>query len=83
MLGHLHLERNEWQQARNALQQALRLGVKENTKAHYLLGVAAFNCDDPAMARLAFEEAKKNPKLVKVVAYWSDKLQNRSVSRSQ
>lgn len=83
MLGHLHLERNEWQQARNALQQALRLGVKEKTKAHYLLGVAAFNCDDPAMARLAFEEAKKNPKLVKVVAYWSDKLQNRSVSRSQ
>lgn len=83
ILGHLHLERNEWQQASNALQQALRLGVKEKTRAHYLLGVAAFNCDDATMARLAFEEAKKNPKLVKVVAYWSDKLQNRSISRSQ
>jgi tetratricopeptide (TPR) repeat protein len=83
MIGHLHLERNDWQQASNALQQALRLGVKEQTKAHYLLGVAAFNCDDAAMARLAFEEAKKNPKLVKVVAYWSDKLHNRSISRSQ
>lgn len=74
LLGRLHLERNQWQPARHALQRALFLGVKEKTQAHYLLGVAALNCDDPNTARQAFEEASKNPELEKVVAYWSDRL---------
>lgn len=83
LLGCLHWERNEWQQARDALQRALRHGVKERTKAQYLLGVAAFNCGDPHTAQRAFEKASKNPELVKMVAYWSGRLQDRSVTRSQ
>lgn len=74
LLGRLHLEQNQWQPARQALLSALRHGVKEKTQAHYLLGVAAFNCNDPDTARQAFEEAGKNPELGKVAAYWSDRL---------
>lgn len=74
LLGRLHLEQNQWQPARHALQRALRHGVKDKTQAHYLLGVAAFNCNDPNTARQAFEAAGKNPELGKVAAYWSDRL---------
>lgn len=81
LLGRLHLERNEWQQARQDLQRALHRGVKEQAKAQYLLGIAAFHCDDPDTARLAFEEASKNPKLEQEVAYWSERLQKRSITR--
>lgn len=60
LLGRLHFERNQWQQARHALQRALRHGVKEKIKAQYLLDVAAFNCGDPGTAQQAFEKARKN-----------------------
>jgi tetratricopeptide (TPR) repeat protein len=83
LLGCLHFERNQWQQARHALQRALQHGVKEKAKAQYLLGVAAYNCGDPHTAQQAFEKASKNPQLGKVVAYWSDKLQDRSATRRQ
>jgi tetratricopeptide (TPR) repeat protein len=83
LLGRLYFERNEWQKARHALQRSLRHGVKEKTGVQYLLGVAAFNCGDPRTARRAFEKARKNPQLGKVVAYWSDRLQDRSITRSQ
>jgi tetratricopeptide (TPR) repeat protein len=83
LLGRLHFERNQWQLARHALHRALQHGVKEIAKAQYLLGVAAFNCGDPHTAQQAFEKASKNPELVKVVAYWSDRLQDRSVTRRQ
>lgn len=83
LLGRLHFERSQWQKARHALQRALRHGVKEKTKAQYLLGVAAFNCGDPHTAQRAFEKASKNPELGKFVAYWSDRLQDRSITRSQ
>lgn len=83
LLGRLHMELNEWRQARHALQRALRHGVKEKTKAQYLLGVAAFNCGDPHTAQRAFEKASKNPQLGKLVAYWSDRLQDRSTTRSR
>jgi tetratricopeptide (TPR) repeat protein len=82
LLGRLHFERNQWQQARHALQRALQRGVKEKAKAQYLLGVAAFNYGDPHTAQQAFEKAEKNPELGKVVAYWSDRLQDRSITRS-
>jgi uncharacterized protein HemY len=80
LLGRLHFERNQWKQARHALQRALQHGVKAKAKAQYLLGVAAFNCGDSRTAQQAFEKAKKNPELVKVVAYWSDRLQDRSTT---
>jgi Flp pilus assembly protein TadD len=83
LLGCLHFERNQWQQARHALQRALRLGIKENAKAPYLLGVAAFNCGDRHTAQQAFEKASRNPELGNVVAYWSDRLQDRSTTRRQ
>jgi tetratricopeptide (TPR) repeat protein len=83
LLGCLHFERNQWQQARRALQHALQHGVKEKAKAQYLLGVAAFNCGDPHTAQQAFEKASKSPELGKIVAYWSDRLQDRSVTRRQ
>jgi tetratricopeptide (TPR) repeat protein len=83
LLGCLHFERNQWQQARHALQRALRHGIKEKSRAQYLLGVAAFNCGDPHTAQQAFEKARRNPELVKVVAYWSDRLQDRSATRRQ
>ncbi len=83
LLGRLHVERSQWQQARHALQRALHHGVKEKTKAQYLLGVAAFNCGDTHTAQQAFEKARKNPELVKVVAYWSGRLQDRSTTRRQ
>jgi predicted Zn-dependent protease len=75
LLGRLYFMHSEWQQARHALEQALRHGIKDKTKAHYLLGVAAFNCDDRIAARLAFEAAQKNPELGKIIAYWSERLQ--------
>jgi tetratricopeptide (TPR) repeat protein len=83
LLGRLHFERNQWQQARHALQRALQHGVKEKARAQYLLGVAAFNCGDPHTAQQAFEKASKSPELGKVVAYWSDRLQDRSATRRQ
>jgi tetratricopeptide (TPR) repeat protein len=83
LLGRLHFERNQWQQARHALQHALQHGVKEKAKAQYLLGVAAFNCGDSHAAQQAFEKASKSPELGKVVAYWSDRLQDRSTTRRQ
>jgi tetratricopeptide (TPR) repeat protein len=83
LLGCLHFGRNQWQQARRALQRALQHGVKEKAKAQYLLGVAAFNCGDSHTAQQAFEIASKNPELGKIVAYWSDRLQDRSVTRHQ
>jgi len=76
LLGRLYIERNEWHKARHALQRALRNGIKEEAKAYYLLGIVAFNCGDLNTARLAFAEATKNPQLGKVVAHWSDRLQN-------
>ncbi|MGD9223315.1 MAG: tetratricopeptide repeat protein [Desulfobacteraceae bacterium] len=83
LLGCLHFERNQWQQARDALQRALQRGVKEKARAQYLLGVAAFNCGDPHTAQQAFEKASMNPELGKIVAYWSDRLQDRSTQRRQ
>jgi tetratricopeptide (TPR) repeat protein len=83
LLGCLHFERNQWQPARRALQQALQHGVKEKSKTQYLLGVAAFNCGDPRTAQQAFEKASTNPELGKLVAYWSDKLRDRSTTRRQ
>ena len=83
LLGRLHFERSQWQRARHALQRALRHGVKAKAKAQYLLGVAAFNCGDPHTAQQAFEKASENPELVKLVAYWSDRLQDRSTTRRQ
>ena len=77
LLGRLHWERNQWQQARHALQRALRHGIHEKTRAQYLLGVAAFNCGDTQTARQAFEEASENPELGRFVAYWSDRLHDR------
>jgi tetratricopeptide (TPR) repeat protein len=81
LLGRLYIERNEWHKAREALQRALHNGIDEEAKAYYLLGIVAFNCNDHNTARLAFEKAVKNPELGKVVAYWSDRLYNRSIKR--
>jgi tetratricopeptide (TPR) repeat protein len=83
LLGRLYFERNQWQKARHALQRGLRHGVKERAKAQYLLGVAAFNCGDPHTAQQAFEKASKHPELGKIVAYWSDRLQDRPATRRQ
>jgi tetratricopeptide (TPR) repeat protein len=83
LLGCLHFERNQWPQARHALQRALQRGVKDKAKTQYLLGVAAFNCGDPRTAQQAFEKASTNPELGKLVAYWSDRLQDRATARHQ
>jgi tetratricopeptide (TPR) repeat protein len=83
LLGSLHFERNQWPQARRALQRALQRGVKDKAKTQYLLGVAAFNCGDSRTAQQAFEKASTNPELGKLVAYWSDKLQDGSTTRRQ
>jgi tetratricopeptide (TPR) repeat protein len=83
LLGRLHFMRNQWQEARHAFEQAIHHGVKEEPKAQYLLGVAAYNCDDHNTARLAFEEAGKNPRLGKIVAYWSDRLEDPSITQGR
>jgi tetratricopeptide (TPR) repeat protein len=83
LLGCLHFERNQWPQARRALQQALQHGVKAKAKAQYLLGVAAFNCGDSRTAQQAFDKASTNPELGKLVAYWSHRLQDHSTARHQ
>ena len=57
-LGQLLYEREQWQEAMNALQAALnRKGLKHPDRAHLLLGIAALRSGDRVQAQRAFADA--------------------------
>jgi tetratricopeptide (TPR) repeat protein len=70
-LAQVHLEKEEWSEARLALQKAFEKGKLENPgSAHLLMGIASYNSNDVVAARSAFDRAAEYEKTRKAARQW-------------
>lgn len=81
-LAQVRLERQEWQEARNALDAAMKKGELDNPgDVHVLMGVANMSDDRPKAARAAFIKAKKYDDSRKVASQWIAHLDREAKAR--
>lgn len=70
-VAQLHIDRNEWQPARNALEKALsRGGLKQPGNGYLLLGIAQMELDNTEKAAEAFEQAAAFKETKKSANQW-------------
>ncbi len=61
-LGQVHIQREDWQAAADALQEAMQKGNLEDPgQANLLMGIALFNLEKPRDAREYFQRATRSP----------------------
>jgi tetratricopeptide (TPR) repeat protein len=62
-LGEVHIQREDWAAAREALERALQKGqLKDTANAHLMLGIVLFSDKKPREARQWFERAAQSSK---------------------
>jgi tetratricopeptide (TPR) repeat protein len=71
-LAQVLMEKEDWQGARQALEQALDVGVSDSGQTHYLLGVAAFQSGDTRGAEDALRAATRDPAAQRQAQQWLD-----------
>ena len=70
-VAQLHIDRNEWQQGREALEKALAAGgLKQPGNAYLLLGIARMELEDTDKAVKAFEQAAQFSETSKSANQW-------------
>lgn len=79
--GQLLVQRQRWDEARNALRQALdNAGLEDDQRAtaNLLLGMAAYQLEDNTLAREALNRAAASSNTQRSAEYWLEQLERRS-----
>jgi tetratricopeptide (TPR) repeat protein len=83
-LGQLYVEREDWDEARDALELALTKGqLRHPGHAQLLLGIAHANQEEWGAAERAFAAARHDEKTEKAADYWLKHLASRQEERGQ
>jgi hypothetical protein len=75
-LAQVRIENEDWAGARDALQLALEKGVVDPGRTHYLLGISAYNSNDPGAAISALQSAVRFDSFREEARQWLTHIQN-------
>jgi tetratricopeptide (TPR) repeat protein len=71
-LAQVLMEKESWEGAQEALEEALNAGVSDAGQTHYLLGVAAYQAGDTRGAEDALRRATRDPASQQQAQQWLD-----------
>jgi len=72
-LGQVRVQREDWEQATELIQKAIRKGgLEDDGKAHLLLGISYYSDDHPDSARVAFQRARSHETTRTEASAWLD-----------
>jgi tetratricopeptide (TPR) repeat protein len=75
-LAQFHVERHEWNKARDAITEALKQKLEDEGSAQLLLGIVNYNQKRMDAAITALNEAKKHEKTAKAAKEWISLVRN-------
>jgi hypothetical protein len=78
-LGQVRVQREDWTEATELIQKAIKKGgLKDTGKAHLLLGISYFSDDQPESARTAFGRASNHESTRSDAITWLDHIDRQS-----